>query len=111
MYLWSRWKARRSIRGVGLSLYRRGMSLANQHDFQGAMEHYTAAIEMVDAPEDVRAMALYNRALLYVSDKSFPKAVADLNAVLAISTPLRQIKSAARQKLDRMKHGQCPDVS
>ena len=81
------------------------MARANQHDGPGALEDYTAAIELRGVPADVRAMALYNRALLYAAAKDVPKAVVDLNAVLATAAPLHKIKSAARQKLDRMQHG------
>ena len=109
MSLFTWWKERRSIRGAGLSFYRRGMVRANQHDHQGALEDYTAVIEMAGAPDDVRAMALYNRALLYAAVKDLPRAQSDLNAVLAMAAPLRKIKSAARQKLDRMQHGHDPE--
>jgi hypothetical protein len=68
------------------------------------MEDYSAVIDMPEAPADVRAMALYNRALLYAATNDVPRAVDDLNAVLAMTDPLRKVKSAARQKLDRMHH-------
>jgi hypothetical protein len=103
--LLSWWRNWHSIRSAGLALYKRGLARANQHDGKNAMECYTAAIEMVDIPDDVRAMALYNRALLHASNKDFSKAELDLNAVLAVPAALQKIKSAARQKLDRIKRG------
>jgi hypothetical protein len=39
-----------------------------------------------------------------VAAKNIPKAIEDLSAVLAMAAPLHNIKSAARQKLDRMQH-------
>ena len=92
----------RSVRSSVLSMYKRGLAKAEKHDRQGALEAYTAAIELQDAPEDVRAMALYNRALVFAAAGETTKAVADLQALLAIPVPLREIKSAARRRLDRM---------
>jgi hypothetical protein len=79
------------------------MTQANQHNEKSAMVSYTEVIDLRDVPEDVRAMALYNRALLHVTNKSFLNAEADLDAVLALPSPLHQIKTAARRKLERMK--------
>jgi tetratricopeptide (TPR) repeat protein len=91
-----------SVHDVVLSLYKRGLASAMKHDQQGAKEAYTTAIDMRDAPGDLRAMALYNRALLYAAANQIPEAIQDLNAVLAMTAPLHKVKSAARQKLDRM---------
>jgi hypothetical protein len=92
-----------SVHDVVLSLYKRGIACAMKHDQKGARDAYTAAIDMRDAPTDLRAMALYNRALLYADVNEFPKATQDLNAVLAMTVAPHQVKSAARQKLDRMR--------
>ena len=100
-----KWLTRRwSVRGVDLAFYKRGMTRANNHDRQGAMDDYTSAIDLHDAPADVRAMARYNRALLYAAVGDVVNATKDLNAVLASNATLTRIKSAARQKLDRMQH-------
>jgi hypothetical protein len=81
------------------------MKRANPHDQTGAASDYTAVIDMSDAPADVVAMALYNRALLHAAAGDAAQATDDLDAVLATTTaPLRRVKSAARQKLDRMQH-------
>ena len=93
-----------SARSAVLSHYKRGLARAEKHDERGAMEAYTAAIDLPDAPEDVRAMALYNRALLFAAAGKTAKAVADLNAVLAIPLPLHDVKTAARRRLGRMQH-------
>ena len=96
-----------SVHDVVLSLYKRGLASAMNHDPKGARDAYTAAIDMRDAPADLRAMALYNRALLYAAAKEIPKAIQDLNVVLAMKAPLHMVKSAARQKLDRMQRRNC----
>jgi len=101
--VFSWWRNWRSVRSAGLALYKRGMAQANQHHDKSALASYTDVIELSDVPEDVRAMALYNRALLHVTNKNYLAAQADLDAVLALPGPLHQIKTAARQKLERMK--------
>jgi hypothetical protein len=68
------------------------------------MTNFTATVESPGAPDDLRAMALYNRALLFTAADNFSAAVDDLNAVLAMQDPLREIKLAARRRLDRMQH-------
>jgi hypothetical protein len=94
----------RSARSAALSLYKRGLRCTKKHDQHGAMEGFTAAIESPGAPEDLRAMALYNRALLFAALDKFSEAVDDLNAILGMADPLREIKLAARRRLDRMRH-------
>jgi hypothetical protein len=101
--LLSWWRSLGSVRNAGLALYKRGMTQANQHHDVSAMASYTEVIELLDVPPDVRAMALYNRALLHVNNKNFAKAQDDLNVILALPQSLPQIKLAARQKLERMK--------
>jgi hypothetical protein len=91
-----------SVRQVALSLYKQGLAQAKLHDFEGAMQSYTAAIEAPHAPEDVRAMALCNRALMFGNDGKTANAAADLNAVLAMAGSLRVIKAAARNRLVRL---------
>ena len=100
-----------SVHDVVLSLYKRGLASAMNHDQKGARDAYTAAIDMPDAPTDLRAMALYNRALLYAAAKEIPRAIQDLNAVLAMTVPLHKVKLAARQKLDRMQRRDCTDTA
>jgi hypothetical protein len=94
----------RSARSVALSLYKRGLKCITKHDQSGALDDFTAAIESPGAPDDLRAMALYNRALLFAALDKFSEAVDDLNAILTMAEPLREIKLAARRRLDRMRH-------
>ena len=79
-----------------LSLYKRGLRCIKKQDQHGAMEGFTAAIESPGAPDDLRAMALYNRALLFAALDKVSEAVDDLNAILTMADPLREIKLAAR---------------
>ena len=91
-----------SKRHKALRMYKRGMSRANKHDHLGALADYTAAIESPDLPTDVRAMALYNRALVYVAVGNEPQGVVDLDAVLAMTQAFVNVKTMARRKLARM---------
>lgn len=85
-----------------MSLYRRGMAKAKSRDRQGAIDDYTATIDVPDVPTDVKAMALFNRALVYVAGGDNGKGVDDLEAVLAMDETLVNVKTMARQKLFRM---------
>jgi hypothetical protein len=100
-----------SVHDVVLSLYKRGLASALNRDQKAAKDAYTAAIDMPDAPADLRAMALYNRALLYGAANEIPKAIQDLNAVLAMAAPPPKVKLAARQKLDRMQRRDYMDTA
>ena len=80
----------------------RGMAKAKKHDHEGALEDYTTMIGMPGMPADLLAMALYNRALVYVAEGDDRKGAADLDAVLAMNEALVNVKTMARQKLARM---------
>ena len=90
-----------SKRGKALSLYRRGMAKAKKQDQRGAIDDYTAVIDMPDAPANVKAMVLYNRALAYMASGDFGKGGDDLDAVLAMDEAPANVKRSARQKLVR----------
>ncbi len=92
-----------SNRGNPMALYKRGMGKAKRHDHQGAIEDYTATIQMPGTPADLVAMVLYNRALVYVASGDDRKGADDLDAVLAMNEALVKVKTMARQKLARMK--------
>jgi hypothetical protein len=83
------------------------MAKAKKHDHEGAIDDYTATIDMDGIPPDVKAMALYNRGVVHAAAGNNPKAVDDLNAVLAMAEPLERVKTAARQKLVRMERRGC----
>ncbi len=94
----------RSVRDVALAFYKQGLVKCAEHDAEGAISAYTAAIEVPKVPDDLRAMALYNRALLFTNVGKAASAIADLNAVLAMTGPVRGIKAAVRRRLTRMQH-------
>ena len=96
----------RSIRSEVLSLYKRGMARAGRDDPQGAMDAYTLAIARPGAPDDIKAMALYNRALLFAAEGNIDKALGDLQAVIEMPIPLAGVKLAARRRLERLHHRQ-----
>ena len=104
MNFFRRWIWPHTIRGEVLSLYKEGMACADNHDTKGAMDAYTSAIERSDAPDDVKAMALYNRALLFATEGHIDKALADLKAVMETPLPLRDVQLAAWRRLDRLQH-------
>jgi hypothetical protein len=90
------------VRCKAMSLYKRGMKRARKHDHQGAIDDYTAAIVLPNAPADVKAMAQYNRALVHMAAKEELKAIDDLNGVIAMKEELTNVKTMARQKLMRI---------
>jgi lipoprotein NlpI len=95
-------RSRLSTRYRAMSQYRLGMNNAQRHNHQGAIIDYTTVIEMADAPADIRAMALYNRALVYDAIDDQARAVADLGQVLTMSGTSEQVRTEARRKITRM---------
>lgn len=94
-----------SARHKAIWNYKHGMTLAKKRDHDGALANYTAAIESTDVPNDVKAMALYNRALVYVAAGDDSKGVDDLDSVLAMDGELVivNVKTMAKKKLAKMK--------
>ena len=70
------------------------------------MNAYMSAIQLPNAPDDVKAMALYNRALLLAIEGKTAKARADLEAVMEMPISLHDVKLAARRRLERLQHRQ-----
>jgi hypothetical protein len=102
MQILERLKEWYSGRGKALSRYRRGMERAKRQDHAGAIDDYTATINMPQVPPDVKAMALFNRALILASDGDNPQAKTDLNRVLAMAETPADVRTEARRKLVRM---------
>ena len=94
-----------SVRQKALWNYKRGMARAKRRDHEGALAKYTAAIDSKDVPDDVKAMALYNRALVYVATGDDSKGVDDLDTVLAMDGGIMivNVKTMAKRKLGKMK--------
>ena len=80
------------------------MASADKKDWRGALLAYAKAIEADDAPDDVRAMALYNRALLLAAEGKMDLALSDLKAVMKMPIPMQGVKLAAKRRLDRLEH-------
>lgn len=94
-----------SVRHKALWNYKRGMARAKRRDHEGALANYTAAIDSTDVPDGVKAMALYNRALVYVAAGDVSKSVDDLDSVLEMEGEMVivNVKTMALQLLDKMK--------
>ncbi|MFW6169279.1 MAG: hypothetical protein ACODAD_02235 [Planctomycetota bacterium] len=91
-----------TARGRALAAYRRGMQKVGERDLEGAIVEYTIVVEMKDAPEDVVAMALLNRALAYSHAHQDDKAGVDLHRLLQMPAASTQVLHAAHEKLRRM---------
>ena len=92
-----------SNHGKALSLYKRGMAKAKNHDHQGAIDDYTMTIDMPDTPAKLKAMVLYNRALVHIATGDFSKGVDDLEAVMAMDEAPMRVKIMAMRKLSKRK--------
>ena len=103
MNLFNWWKGRFTDRGKAVKLYRSGMELAKKKEHESAINDYSEAIKLSDELPDVRAMALYNRALMYLAVEDAKKATADLKTVLDMPKAPNDIKIEAKQRLTRMK--------
>lgn len=79
------------------------MAKARRRDFPGAIADYSAAIESPTIPADVKAMALYNRALAYSAVDDHAKAADDLAAVLEMPKLPENIKTAATERRERIR--------
>jgi hypothetical protein len=92
-----------SQRGKTNALYQRGMKKAHAQDLPGAIADYTAVIDNPASPGDLKAMSLFNRALVYSLQKHYDEANADLERVLAMPETPANLKDAARQKVERIR--------
>lgn len=95
-----------SQRGKTSAIYQRGMKKAHAQDLAGAIADYTAVVEDRESPPDLKAMALFNRALVYSLQKKFDEANADLERVQAIPQAPANLKDATREKLERIRKEQ-----
>ena len=78
------------------------MARAKAHKPKAAIDSYTQAVDTKNAPPDVKAMALYNRALVLASIGETRKAIADLTEVLSTPGTDTDVKMEARRRLLRM---------
>lgn len=106
MNFFKRWLWPHSVRTDAMLLYKKGLMYAERKDFAAATSAYTSAIEQPSVPDDLKAMALYNRALILAADGAIDKARADLQIVLEMPVPLHDVKVAARRRLERLQNRQ-----
>lgn len=81
-------------------------------DPSAAIREYTSVIDSKKTPGDVRAMALFNRGLAYSQDHQADFAANDFKAVLVMSDAPRNVLSAARERVERLRRraGSHPDA-
>jgi hypothetical protein len=94
-----------SNRRRALSLYKRGMARARKHNRQGAISDYTATIATRETPDEIKAMALYRRALVHVAAGDEKQGMDDLNEVLAMDVGLVNVETMARNRLAALAPG------
>ncbi len=83
-------------------LYRRGMVRARLKAYESAIADYSTVIETAESPADVRAMALYNRALVYDATARGGLAAADLRVVIEMPSASEKVRTEARRRMLRM---------
>ena len=99
------WSGLRGMLGGGSSAestLQRGMDKANRKDNAGAVLEYTHVIDMPHVAEELRAMALFNRALVYAADNKAAIARRDLELVAAMESAPERVRHSAREKLKRI---------
>jgi hypothetical protein len=79
------------------------MAKASQRDYEGAIADYSAAIQAPEIPTDVKAMAVYNRALAYSAIDEDAKAAEDLAALLEMPGLPENIRTATQQRRERIR--------
>ena len=79
------------------------MVKANNCEYDGAIADYSAAIRAPDIPTDVKAMALYNRALAYSAIHEDAKAAEDLSTMLELPGLSERIKIEAHRRRERIR--------
>ena len=82
---------------------RQAMEHAKGERPQKAIDIYTSLIDSKGASADVRARALFNRALAYSAVKNDERAIADLTRVLALPNLAENVQIAARSQLTRVR--------
>jgi hypothetical protein len=92
-----------SSRGRASAVYQRGIEKAKANDHAGALADYNAVIAMAKAPADIKAMASFNRGLIYYLEHDAQRAIEAFEAVVSLPHAPANVVSAAREKLERMK--------
>lgn len=92
-----------TARGRALTKISKGRACADNRDSEEALKHYGEVVSSSEAPRDVIAMALFNRALVYTTIGRESDATQDLNTVLNMPESIAEIKRSASDKLVRMR--------
>lgn len=92
-----------SSRQKSLGRYRSGMEKSKKKDYAGAVEDYGAVIAAKDVPDDVKAMAVYNRSLAYDALGRHDEAAKDLDAMLSMPHVPERVKNEAALRRERLK--------
>ncbi len=91
-----------TTRGRALAQVEQAMVFAKKNESDNAIKHYSEVVNSSEAPRDVVAMALFNRALVYTTIGKEREAKHDLKAVLSMPETISKIKRSASDKLARM---------
>lgn len=102
MNFFERIAGRFTIRGRALSQVDQGMDCANKSESDDAIKYNSSVINSTDSPWDVKAMALFNRALVFTTTQKIIEATQNLKAVLCMPEAKAKIKKSASDKLVRM---------
>lgn len=84
------------------ALYKRGMEKAESGDLIGAIKDYDNVVANRRCPDDVKAMALFNRGLAFYLQREFQKAKKDFEVVAGMVKGPAKVVAAAQEKLKRM---------
>lgn len=84
--------------------YRRGMARAKLGQHAAALEDYREVIEQEQVAQNMLAMALYNRALVYDAQGDVRAARSDLQRLLDLTGAPERVKTEARRRVVRMDH-------
>ena len=106
MNLFRKITARFTARGRALARVEHGMACANNAEPDNAIKHYTDVVNAPESPRDVKAMALFNRALVYTTIGKEPQAKVELKAILEMPEATAKIRRSANDKLVRMQRQQ-----
>jgi tetratricopeptide (TPR) repeat protein len=85
------------------ALLLKGIEHAKAGRPQEAVQVYDTLIKASSSSDTVRARALFNRALAYSSLKNDSQAIADLNEVLSLPNIPENVRSSARDQLNRVR--------
>lgn len=92
-----------TARGRALAKVELGMDCANRQESDNATQLYADVINSSESPRKVKAMAVFNRALVYTTIGKERQASEDLKAVLRMAVTLTKIKKYGSDKLVRMR--------